>query len=108
MTDRWVCPVQLTPRPGPFAAGSTPQPTGAVPESPEHDKKVWEAAVELRLPAEDVTNATNSNPVFTAATCAGVLFLYEVSIERLCGAHVFPSLTCYQRLDGLTSFYEIW
>lgn len=87
MTERWVCPVQLTPHPGPFAAGSTPQQTGAVPESSEHDKKVWEAAViELRLPAADFTNATSSNPVFTAAVCDGALFLYEVSIEHLCGA----------------------
>jgi len=84
MTDRWVCPVQLTPHPGPFAAGSTPQSTGAVPESPEHDKKVrGTAVVALRLPAGDITNATISNPVFTAAMCAGVLFLYEISMEFL-------------------------
>jgi hypothetical protein len=45
MTDRWVCPVQLTPHPGPFAAGSTPQLTGALPESPKHDIQEWRVSV---------------------------------------------------------------
>lgn len=84
MTDRWVCPVQLTPHPGPFAAGSTPQRTEAVPESPAHDKKVRGTAdVQLSLPDGDITDATTSNPDFTAVMCAGVLFLYEISTEFL-------------------------
>ena len=80
-----------------------------MPESSEHDKKVWEAAVvKLRFPAADITNATTSNPIFTAFMWAGVLFIYEVNIERVCGVRVFSSFTGYQRLDGLTRFDMIY
>ena len=104
MTVLWVCPVQLTPHPDPFAAGSTPQPTGAVLESPKHDKNVCRAAVvQLHLPSGDITNASTSNPVFTAAMCAGVLFLFEVSANHLCGSRrisVCDLLITTRRFDG--------
>jgi hypothetical protein len=103
MTDRWVRPVQLTPHPGPFAAGSTPQPTGTVPESPEHDQKLWEdAVVELRLPAGDITKAMTSNPVFH---CSHVrwCFIYFRSQYRTPmwspGLSVCDLLSTTRRLD---------
>jgi hypothetical protein len=71
------CSSRLIPT-DPFVAGSTPQPTGAVPKTPKHDKKnCGEAAVvELRLPAGNITNATNSNPVFLLQLCALVFYFF--------------------------------
>jgi hypothetical protein len=109
MTDRWVCPVQLTPHPGPFAAGSTPQTIGAVPESYEHDKKFWEASVfELRLPDGDINNATTSNPVFYCSHVRWCFISLRSKYRTPMWSQRLSVCDLFQRLDGLMSFYEIW